>query len=125
VKFFGWFRGSNGYADKFYDSKANKPITEEDVGERDLVCAAIAKIPCAMKPHAYRILFDEPKIHIYNTSEGTGAYKGLGNIDIGNVMANLQLSAEFNGKSVSSLEGLFRKIVSYLLIKIKYLPHIF
>jgi len=95
VKWFGSWRGKNEFHDKFYDLKLNKPITEETSGERDLLCKALAKIPCAMKPHSYRILFDEPQIHVFNTSTWE-----MSNFDMGIVLAHIQLYYQTIGKNV-------------------------
>lgn len=97
VKFFGSFRGSNEYKDKFYDLKAGKAITPDTVGDRSVICMALNKIPCACKPHAYRIVFDEPQIHIYTTLYDMYTTNG-GCFDIGIVIANVQMYIESTGK---------------------------
>ena len=98
VKFFGSFRGANQYQDKFFDLKTAKPITLETVGERGVICMALNKIPCAMKPHSYRIVFDEPAIHIFNAQFNAGPYKNIGGFDVGIVIANVQMYFESLGK---------------------------
>ena len=99
VKWFGSWRGANQYKDKFYDFKEKKPITEETAGERADICMAINKIPCAMKPHAYRIVFDEPLIHVYDAAQTNSMYKGMNYFDIGNVFAHIWLYYEAVGKT--------------------------
>ena len=91
VKWCGSFRGANTFKDKFFDLKQNIPITEESAGERMDACQAAAKIPCAMKPHAYRVIFDEPLIHIYDDPPPNSKYSGYSLYDIGNVVTNLSL----------------------------------
>lgn len=100
VKFFGSFRGKNGYKDKFYDLKAGKPITEEDAGERLGICSAIASIPCGMKPHAFRVSFDEPNVHIYNMPQSIAMMSLMADFDMGNVIANTKLYYESQGQTV-------------------------
>jgi hypothetical protein len=99
VKWFGSFRGMNGYQDKFFDLKANAPITEESAGERLPLCSAITSIPCAMKPHAYRITFDEPNLHIY-TLPGAAGFAGMELFDVGNVLAHVRLFYEDQRRTV-------------------------
>jgi hypothetical protein len=100
VKWFGSFRGKNSYRDKFFDRVASAPITEDAAGERAGICAAIASIPCAIKPHAFRIVFDEPNIHIYTMPGPGGAYAGGEYFDIGNVIAHVKLFYEAHGRGV-------------------------
>jgi hypothetical protein len=52
-----------------------------------------------MKPHAYRITFAEPNLHIY-TLAGTGAYAGAEYFDLGNVLTHIRLFYEAQHKSV-------------------------
>lgn len=99
VKFFGSFRGSNKYQDKFYDLKNAKKITLEEVGERSVICMALNKIPCAMKPHSYRIVFDEPNIHVFNDGFDAGPYKNIGCFDVGIVIANIEMYIVSTGKA--------------------------
>ena len=118
VKWFGSWRGANQYKDKFYDLKEQKVITEETAGERADICMVINKIPCAMKPHAYRIVFDEPRIHVYDTGS-SGPYKNMNYFDIGNVFANIWLYLEATGKTpkfqrMDHPESPFEKNAEYL-----------
>ncbi|EAY10559.1 hypothetical protein TVAG_184610 [Trichomonas vaginalis G3] len=100
VKWMGSWRGSNQFQDKFYDMKVNDTIKFEAVGDRKTICTGMNKIPCVMKPHSYRIIFDEPNIHIYCADFGTGMYSNSGTFDIGNIMATIQAYYEAKGNKI-------------------------
>lgn len=97
VKWFGSWRGQNNFEDQFYDKKNDKKITFDDAGERLDVCTCIDKIPCAVKPHCYKILFDEPYLHIYY-NEGSGAYRLFTYIDLGITLTHVFLYYQSIGK---------------------------
>jgi hypothetical protein len=111
VKWFGSWRGKNEFKDKFFDLKDGTPITEDGAGERLSLCSAIASIPCGMKPHAFRVFFDEPQIHIC-TESGKGMLATMALFDVGNVIAHVKLHAEATGKSVEIrfLEGVLERL---------------
>lgn len=50
----------------FDDLKHGKAIKLDEVGNRNEICKTLNKIPSACKPHGYKIVFDEPCIHIFN-----------------------------------------------------------
>jgi hypothetical protein len=64
-----------------------------------------------MKPHAFRIFFDEPQIHIC-TESGKGLYGTMSLFDIGNVIAHVKLHSEATGKTVEIqfLEGVLERV---------------
>lgn len=102
VKWFGSWRGYNEFQDKFYDVKLGKPIPEAEAGDRMTICSALNTIPCAMKPHAHRVLFDEPNIHIFNTS--SSMLLTMSYFDMGIVATNIKLYYESIGQKVSIIQ---------------------
>ena len=99
VKWFGSWRGKNEFHDKFWDLKENKPIFEGQANNRETLCLTLMKIPCAMKPHSYRILFDEPQIHIYNDSTWEMSY-----FDMGIVIAHIKFYFETLNQNIEIIK---------------------
>lgn len=98
VKWFGSWRGRNNFEDQFFDKKNGKKITYDDAGERLDICKCLDMIPCSVKPHCYKILFDEPSIHIFY-NEGTGVYRSYTYFDLGITVTHILLYLQSVGKT--------------------------
>ncbi|EAY16993.1 hypothetical protein TVAG_281100 [Trichomonas vaginalis G3] len=96
VKWFGSFRGESVYEEEFFD-RYEFPMKIDNVGEREDICLGLHKIPCVMKPHNFRILFQEPNIHVFINGHGVAMFPNNGWFDIGIVLGTLAEYYESEG----------------------------
>lgn len=78
----------------FYSRDLNQPVTEDNAGDKIIICKALQSGPSALNKQTWRFVFEGDEIHLFDSkTSSTSSY------DVGIAAANMEMLMKLDGSA--------------------------